>query len=333
MKKSLLALAVAAALPAFAQAQTNITVTGSLDVSVESVNKDANGGQVSDIRVTNGVWSGSRLAFVGSEDIGGGLRGIFNFEHRFSPDTGTQTNAAVANNAVTGQFWAGQSWVGLAGGFGELKLGRQYSPIFRAIIGADLTGYSWYNNSVGLAGTAIRLANEVEYLSPSLGGFRLLGAYAAGENTANNKIGDVLGLAATGNFGPIGLGLGYHDIKEAQGTGTGSRKELAFGLSGKFGPAGVGLSYAEAKPAAGGKNKGLFLNTSFAFGAGTIYLTLKREDPQGDANTNDGVGLTYSHGLSKRTFVYGALGVNKQDRGTQPDLKPRAIAIGVRHFF
>ena len=50
MKKSLVALAVAAALPAFAQAQTSIQLTGSVDVAVESLNKEASGTGKSDLR-------------------------------------------------------------------------------------------------------------------------------------------------------------------------------------------------------------------------------------------------------------------------------------------
>ena len=116
MKKSLLALAIAAALPAIAQAQTNIVLNGSIDMSLESVNDDANDGNGSDLKITNGVWGGSRLAIVGTEELGGGLKGIFNIEHRFSPDTGTVTSGAT--------FWAGQAWVGLQGGFGTVRLGR-----------------------------------------------------------------------------------------------------------------------------------------------------------------------------------------------------------------
>ena len=54
MKRTILAVAIVSALPAFAQAQTNITLNGSIDVAVESLNDDANGGE-SDLKVTNGV--------------------------------------------------------------------------------------------------------------------------------------------------------------------------------------------------------------------------------------------------------------------------------------
>ncbi|MEO8225201.1 MAG: porin, partial [Gammaproteobacteria bacterium] len=80
------------------------------------------------------------------------------------------------------------------------------------------------------------------------------------------------------------------------------------------------------------KRKAFFGNLSAGFGAGTVYLTLKKDDQGTDLN-NTGLGLTYSHGLSKRTFVYASLGYNKVEQAVGPDTKPRSIALGVRHFF
>ena len=66
------------------------------------------------------MWSGSRFAISGTEELGGGLKGIFNIEHRLSPDTGTVTSGAT--------FWAGQAWVGLQGGFGARAAGSSVHP-------------------------------------------------------------------------------------------------------------------------------------------------------------------------------------------------------------
>ena len=342
MKKSLLALAVAAALPAFAQAQTNVSLYGSLDMSLESVNGDANGGN-SDLKVTDGVWSQSRIGFKGSEDLGGGTRAIFQMEHRFRPDTGVQTSSGASATAVTGSFWQGQSWVGLGGGFGEIKLGRMYTPIFQALLPGDMTGYSWYNNQVGLAGTRVRFGNEIEYKSPSLGGFTIYGAFASGggltdttqENTADPKLGDAFGVAGVGKFGPVAFGVGYHSIKDGAPNNTGTRKELGVSAGGKVGPVGIGLTFATNDPSGNGnKVKALGATASMGFGAGTVYLSFTSTNPEGDNNNSTGLGLTYSHGITKRTFAYASLGMNTIQRGANvDDLKPRAIALGIRHFF
>jgi predicted porin len=82
------------------------------------------------------------------------------------------------------------------------------------------------------------------------------------------------------------------------------------------------------------KRKAFFASVSAGVGAGTVYLVLKKDDMglDGDGD-NTGLGLTYSHGLSKRTFVYASLGYNKVEQAVGDDLKPRAIALGIRHFF
>jgi predicted porin len=355
MKKSLLALAVAAALPAFAYAQTNIILNGSVDVALEHVNDESNGGNGSDLRVTNGVWSGSRFAISGTEELGGGLKGIFNVEHRMSPDTGTVTNGdvpggAAALSGVTGgnrnQFWAGQSWVGIQGGFGAIRLGRQYSPMFRALAGGDVTGYSWYNNLAGanlggggaIGGWTLRLANDVSYQSPSIGGFTIHAAYAPGEDATDpvdRKLGDTYGIGAVGAFGPINIGLAYHNIDAGDTAGPGSDDgtELGLSLGAKFGNFGIGLAGVQTENFAGIKRKGYYASLSAGVGAGTVYLVGSRDDRGGDDIDNTGLALTYSHGLSKRTFVYASLGYNKIEAANGNETKPKAVALGIRHFF
>lgn len=372
MKKSLLALAVAAALPAVSQAQTNVTLYGIADAAVEYQRVDQDlvgGGSVSgnDVRVTNGVWSGSRVGLQGSEDLGGGLRGIFNFEHRISIDTGTQTNAGVSGSSapvtnsvsgnVTGSFWQ-QSYVGLAGGFGEIRLGRDYTVGFRAMLPGDVTGYSFYNNltsgsdvtgtnNAGLGGLTIRVSNAVQYITPSLGGFKLWAQYAAGEQTAanidNNKLGDLWQVGGIGNWGPVGIGLFYGSQKvgapvpgapAAAVIPTTDTDQYGVALGGKFGGFGLGLGYVETKPDAGEKSKGAYISTSVGFGASTVYLVGKRSEI-GDY-TDTGVALSYTYALSKRTLPYFSVGYNKIEdfpAGTISSSKPISVALGLRHYF
>ena len=135
MKKSLVALAVVAAVPAFAQAQTSIQLTGSVDVAVESLNKHASSSGKSDLQINDGIWGGSKVGIVGSEELGNGLKAIFNLEYEANADNGRLADSS--------RFWSGQSWVGLNGGFGTVKLGRQDSPIKGAIESGDVTGQSW----------------------------------------------------------------------------------------------------------------------------------------------------------------------------------------------
>lgn len=338
MKKSLVALAVAAALPAFAQAQTSVQLTGSVDVALESLNSDANRGK-SDLKVSDGIWGGSRFAIVGSEDLGSGLKALFNLEYRGHADTGTQ---------ATSKFWQGQSWVGLGGGFGTIRLGRQYTPVDAAIGVGDVTGQSWYYSSGDFGGGSLtnvyvnRVDNAISYQTPSLGGLQLVAAYAAGEAEATagedfNKLGDTMGIAGVGSWGPVSVGIGYQTIDGADIDNVKSTDQLAASLGLDLGRFGAGLGYVQknAKAVAGddSKTEGAYVTASFKVtDAGTIYASFSRIDPEGDNNNTEGFGLTYSHGLSKRTFVYGALGIGKEQQAGD-DNKPRRIALGVRHFF
>lgn len=339
MKKSLVALAVAAALPAFAQAQTSVQLTGSVDVAVESLNKDANGGQKGDLQIRDGVWGGSRFVIKGSEDLGSGLKGIFNLDYRGRADTGAQ---------ATSTFWQGQSWVGLDGGFGTIKLGRQFTPLHAVIEQGDMTGQSWYHSSDGLAGYAARVNNSISYATPSLGGFTLVAAYAAGEAEGAtgenaNKVGDTLAIGALGAWGAFNFGVGYQTVDRGEINNQDSLNQLGASVSTKLGAFGAGLAYAQSedKPVSGqsSKTKGLNFTVSYQVtDSGTIYGSFVRNDYQGEDNNVDGFGLTYSHGLSKRTFVYAAAGIGKGERvGTtnavNDDAKPRRFAVGVRHFF
>jgi predicted porin len=108
-------------------------------------------------------------------------------------------------------------------------------------------------------------------------------------------------------------------------------KQLGASVGAKFGAFGVGAEYAQNE-VAGNKRKAVFLSGSMAVGQGTVYLTLTRDD-QGTDLDDDGLGLTYSHGLSKRTYVYASLGYNRIEQPSGDDLKARAVALGARHYF
>jgi predicted porin len=355
MKKSLLAVAVAAALPTFAQAQSSITLFGILDASVEYSNEDANrainattgavGAADSGLRMQSGIQSGSRFGVRGTEDLGGGLRAIFTIEHRLNVDTGTTAGGGFA--AGNGAFWNGQAWVGLAGGWGQLTFGRQYTPIFWALIPADFTSYSWYNNWAGFTGAGfspitpqgpIRIDNSIAYRSPTFGGLTVYAMYAFGENLSGvGKSGDVMGIAAGWQLGGLYLGAGYHSIDATAGlesvlAATASYKWASFGVS-------VGYTMQEF---IGGGDASSILGSAFArIGPGTLFLNaaLVEADIAGLRN-DDGLqlGVAYSMPLSKRTNWYVAYGMNDlsglQAAGatTLVDGAMR-VSVGLRHLF
>jgi predicted porin len=239
MKKSLLAIAVASALPGFAQAQSSLTMYGVVDASAQWSNQAFNssvsynsttkqlgvGRGAAGWSLANGVAMGSRFGIRGSEDLGGGLKAIFTLEHRFDVTDGdisggastgqSRVAGAVSSDSSTNgvKFWNGQAWVGVSSSqWGQVTAGRQYTPIFWALYPADFTAYQYYNNWSGPTGSTlatvipqgpVRANDSVAYKSPTFGGLTVYAMYAFGERLPN---GSSEALADTTSIKKIGTG-------------------------------------------------------------------------------------------------------------------------------
>jgi predicted porin len=83
MKTKFLAVLLASCFAAPVFAQSNVTIYGVADAGLMKQS-----GQT--LRVVSGIADGSRLGFKGSEDLGGGMKAIFNLESRVELDTGSQ---------------------------------------------------------------------------------------------------------------------------------------------------------------------------------------------------------------------------------------------------
>lgn len=218
MQKKLIALAVAGLASAPAFAQSNVTIYGVADVTLENVRASgcADPGCVN-IDGRQRVSSNSSLiGFRGSEALGNGLNAIFQFEQGVNVD---QTG---------GTFATRDSFVGLQGSsWGTLSLGNHTGP-YRALGAAmDLnpgaTGITFNGAlfaAVGGLDTGLdnRLANSVRYLSPSWGGFSVGAIYGANEGKARVGQGttaertpsdDTYGVGLTYAGGPLYVGYAY----------------------------------------------------------------------------------------------------------------------------
>ncbi len=338
MKRIILACLISSALPSLAIAQSSVQLQGSIDAALESLNDDANDGQGSDLQLNDGIWGGSRVIIDGTEELGTGTKGIFFLEARARADNGMQSDPDAFYN---------EAWVGLDGAYGVLKLGKQDVAIKPVLDVGDLTGQSFYYNNDELAGVMGSSSNTIRYESPALAGITLSGSYTAGESEAPagatasdyNKQNDTYSFSGTGDWGIFSIGLGYQSIDGAGIDNLKSTDQLLASLGTQLGRFGAGFTYAESRikyedGASSNKTKGYFGSLSFAVSdSGTAYLTYRQDDPEGEDNTESGVGLAYTHGLSKRTYLYGAVGIGKQQVADADDVKPRRVALGVRHFF
>ena len=116
MKKTLIALAAVAATSA-AFAQSSVTMFGIVDLGITSIDE----GNERITSVSNEGQASNRLGFRGVEDLGGGMKASFWLEGGFAADDGTATGGFQFNRRAT---------LGLSGGFGEIRLGRDYTPTF-----------------------------------------------------------------------------------------------------------------------------------------------------------------------------------------------------------
>ncbi len=196
MKKSLLALALLGAFAGVAQAQSSVVIYGSLDAGMI---------KRTDSSMAIGKRMNNTLGFKGTEDLGNGLKAIFQLEMRYEPDTGTLESGSRP-------LFQGQSRVGLTGGFGTLRVGRGLTAFQESSIAyepfhgipspagfqADLTVAGYTSDPLSAAGnSANRFSNAVWYNSPEFMGIQINTTIATKE--ANG------GVALTGrgaNGGP-----------------------------------------------------------------------------------------------------------------------------------
>ncbi|NMM37509.1 MAG: porin [Glaciimonas sp.] len=326
MKKTLIALAVLGSIAGVAQAQSAVTVYGALDVGLAHENN----GTTSVNRMDTGNLNGSRLGFKGTEDLGGGLSAIFQFENGFNPDTGAQADATRLFNR--------QAFVGLTSGFGTVKLGRQQNPIY-----ANSSTFDPFGD--GLAGDTSRLFsyngsrtdNLVTY-AYAANGIRGELQYGFGEVAGNSSASRVLAGFVGYKNGPIDAVLTHQNIKNP--TDTGSTKMTLLGGNYDFGVVKPFVSYAWEKGDGLRDQRDALVGLTAPVGAaGTFMISYIRKTDKAVDNANARqIAVGYTHNLSKRTALYTSYGELRNDdnanyKVTAAGQTDKLFNVGIRHFF
>jgi predicted porin len=321
MKKSLLALAALTAFTGVASAQSSVTLFGVIDASMRNVKNDTNSLKTLS---TDGMGS-SRLGLRGTEDIGGGLRAAFWLEGSVNVDVGggAKTAATANGSGANGQDWQRRATVSLLGGFGEIRLGRDYTPDFWNHTVFDPFGTNGVGSSTNLfnasaaggatgATTIVRANNSVGYFLPGgLGGMYGQVMISAGEGAVGNKhVGFRFGYAA----GPVNVALAYGktDVGSASAT---DWKRINLGASYNLGFMTLMGQYITAD-VSGGTSNGVetvnyLIGANIKAGAqGTLKVSYVKSDgdgPTASLKARDATQFAfgYQHALSKRTSLYG----------------------------
>ncbi len=208
MNKKLLSAAVAAAITAPAAMAGDVTIYGVAHVATSSYSSS----MMTDGDSADG-WDlsthASRLGFKGSEDLGNGLKAIWQMELQMAITDTDSTNApGNQNNGDRGRTAYRNSFVGIASPWGTLLAGRHDTPLKISTGSLDLFGdtIADYNGNgaddelmgagnlgglylasatmsaipllggQGLGFVDIRADNAIAYVSPTWNGLTLIGA-------------------------------------------------------------------------------------------------------------------------------------------------------------
>lgn len=341
MKKTLIALAVTAALPALAQAQTSVTLSGIVKTGIDRVSVTGAGTTGDMLALTDGS---SRFIIAGNEDLGGGLRATFQIDTRFRPDEAKSAGASLSAIAD------GATWVGLAGNFGQLRLGRmdqhyihgvdEHSSRATPLTHWNVSLLSYINQTVIARGS--RTDNLIRWDSRSFSGFNVGFGYstaaisasgggtydgcpAAPSLTALSPVcalgsaakGDALALNAGYSAGKLRAGISFWNAYNEPKTVKHASTRAWGGYN--FGIVDIGVTVDQSSLTLAGATNGTqgaktermawSIPVKASVGPGTLlftYTVAQDSKTAGNTNANSGAKymvIGYDYPFSKRTSV------------------------------
>lgn len=322
MNKKILAIAVAGIVAAPMAAQAAVEVYGKANVAVGMTDPgpSTSNGVESDLDSIEMTTNNSNVGIRGEEDLGNGLSGFFQVETGFAFDTGIWSDSGR------------NSFVGLKGDWGKVILGNHDTPYklstarmdpfsdtqgdYNALMGV-LPSVSGSN--VSTISNDVRASNAIAYMSPSMGGLTLMGAYGVNDH-ADSGDDDVdysaFSLAATYAMGPWFFGGGYQLITDSGVTNAdGAREDAsAWRLGAGFTIAemttiNVAYEALDAGEDAGGLSwdrPGYYASIEHKMGSHTLAASYNAADELSDRPDSGATQFVIGgyHALSKATQMY-----------------------------
>ena len=376
MKKTLVALAALAATGAFAQ--STVTIDGYFDRSYAVTNSTDN---TKDSKLIGSNAGTTTLGVKVRETLTGGLSIGASFNTDFADASGANqdSSATTASSIQTGGFANSQSFIDVTGGFGVVRLGMPNnftltnaisvaSPAFSTGMGsAYSSAFSIANGigtgtvgSVGIATQqaaitstanagvrAIRIANTVQYSSPSFSGLTVHAGYTQKNQSAGTGT-DTVGVtegAVRYTAGPLDAMLST--IKYSVGstaplngslTASSNNTQNLLGVAYTVMPGlklHVGLGSFSSSTATH-KGSSQQLGVSYTSGAFDVMAQMAQVDDKSSTNVDRKmVGLGVNYNLSKTARVYGRYDtINFGDNvAAATGSKQNRYAIGVSKSF
>lgn len=330
--KKLLTIAIAAAVAAPMAVSAETTLYGRVDTALINTDRDDASGDVWDV-----VSNSSRIGLKGSEDLGNGLKAIFQYE--FGANTSEGGGYAGGSSSLNNRL----GYVGLTGGFGTVAIGRQWTPYYGSVDKTDIMNLN--PSTGGIGGTSVdagsnsyylglsRTGNAVAYVSPDFNGFSgklaLVMDDGRGVLTPDASDGvDAYNLSLDYNNGPLSVGFSYLDFDN----GTGGQDR--WGLAGKynFGNFAIGAQYedlddAPGMPHTGGDSFGL--SGQAFFGNNTLYAVYGEKDLDFMPTSLATWGIGVQHNFSKATRIYADY-IQEEASASRDET---TFGVGLRHDF
>ncbi len=205
MKKSILAIAVAATMAAPAAVMAAPTVYGNVHISLNAADNDVDGAD-NNLKVSSNT---SAIGVKGSEDLGDGLKAIYKVEFQIlagpgpdtTPDTGGIYGSSISTGIGVGDLTGRDQFMGLKGGLGAIKFGTMSSnykqmggkvdPLYRTPL--EGRGFLQTQSSALHGGKGInrgRQTHTAQYVSPKMAGIQLVANTTfSGSNDETSGIG------------------------------------------------------------------------------------------------------------------------------------------------
>ncbi|MFT3818976.1 MAG: porin [Rubrivivax sp.] len=358
--KPALTAALALSASSLAFAQSNVTLSGALDLYLAH----AKTGSSSWAKLQDGGRTASNITVRGREDLGGGVSAYFLLEAGVSPDTGEGTLPGPS------LAFTRQSYMGLSGPWGQIDLGRIYTPLFTTLFRGDPYGVNSVFSPLllafqvdaqsGLLGLAARTSNTIRYRTPAKMPFFADIAYAPGEATKTEGAsgsGDIYSAAFGWSSKPYFVAYAiqrsrsgtaaapvaspstttHQTISGAYDFNNNLQLYATYTVASASGVALSGIGVPRSRTASLGASYAVTPNSNLLLEA--VQRKVSRTDRAQFAWT-----LGYDYNLSRRTSLYGRF-LNLENRGdasvslagvrVAPNSgdEARVIAAGIRHTF
>jgi predicted porin len=287
---------------------------------------------------------GASLGVKGSEELTEGLKASFLIE--MSP-------AVDENSTGENGMWNRQSYVSLNGGFGALRIGKQYSQAFNNVVAVDPGGATGvagnaaycillaYSKCIGGSDAPLRQNNAIQYDLPEFAaGLKVGTTLVYGEaNTANGgkATGDGYGVNLSYASGPLYAGITYDEVKNtgigllvANSISTAGKNELTtMSASYNLGMAKISINNSKMKVSSKSIDN-TFGSVSVPFG-GNANVWASISEGKAAGTKHDGYQLGLNYALSKRTVVYAQTGQLNYKLASKMTITD--TAVGVHHSF